>query len=373
MLVKKLILLTLCMAFFVAAVQAAPLTNFDSYSGSVDLGGWKTAATVDSLDYSGLYRFNGGLTVGVGGPWGLQYRYYDMNTKANTYSFLGGGLGLYSQHFEGTTNEFNVLYSLGKDSHVALFAGVNRVSSRLITSGFIDQTLTSNRSIFQGGLIATMPLGDSFEGYLSGGIGAHRLAQAEVGLSAKLSDDWQANVGYRWFRINHAFNENNLDVKVKGITFGVTYLFGKKEAPVVPAVQPPAALQPPAVVQPALQPPVVVQPPAQKIVLQSALFDFDKDTLQQQAYPILDNVVALARQNPDWTFLLTGNTDSRGTDAYNMDLSLRRVKTVQNYFISQGVSTNRLSIDEKGERQPVATNDTAEGRAANRRVEIHIN
>jgi len=103
------------------------------------------------------------------------------------------------------------------------------------------------------------------------------------------------------------------------------------------------------------------------------LFDFDKDTLQPQAYPILAKVITVANNNPHWTYVLIGNTDSTGPAAYNMDLSKRRVKTVQNYLITQGIPANLLSIDEKGEGQPIATNDTADGRAQNRRVEIHIN
>jgi len=118
---------------------------------------------------------------------------------------------------------------------------------------------------------------------------------------------------------------------------------------------------------------VVGQSTVEKIVIQDVLFDFDKDTLQQQAYPILDNVVTVVKNNPSRTILLIGNTDSNGLKAYNMDLSLRRAQTVQNYLISQGVPANLLSIEKEGELQPKETNATAEGRAQNRRVEIHIN
>ena len=118
---------------------------------------------------------------------------------------------------------------------------------------------------------------------------------------------------------------------------------------------------------------VVAQSPEQKIVIQDVLFDFDKDTLQQQSYPILDNLVTTIKKNPSGTYLLVGNTDSKGSKEYNMDLSLRRVKTVQNYLISQGIPANLLSIATDGELQPKGTNTTAEGRAENRRVEIHVN
>jgi outer membrane protein OmpA-like peptidoglycan-associated protein len=118
---------------------------------------------------------------------------------------------------------------------------------------------------------------------------------------------------------------------------------------------------------------VVGQSPVHKIFIEDVLFAFDKDTLKQEAYPILDNVVAEAKKNPSWTYTLIGNTDSKGSKAYNMDLALRRATTVQNYLISQGVPANCLRIAEEGELQPKDTNATADGRAENRRVEIHVN
>jgi OOP family OmpA-OmpF porin len=373
MLLKKLLVITSCMAFITASASAAPLTNFDTYNGSLDLGVWNTDAKVGGEDFSGLNRFNGGLTVGIGGPWGLQYRYFDMKTKSNTHSTAVPG-ELYSDHYKGSTNEFNVLYSLGKNSRVALFAGVNRVSNKLINSSFtpgLNSIQEDSRSVFQGGLVATMPLGHRVDAYLLGGIGSHGLSQGEVGLSAKVSDSWQANLGYRRFKVDNAFDDNSRShVKVDGITFGVTYLFGKKSVAVVPIEQPPAVVETPVIIE---QPVAIVQPPVQKIVLQSVLFDYDKDTLQPQAYAILAQVIDVANKNPNWTYLLVGHTDSDGTKAYNMDLSMRRVKTVQNYLISQGIPSRLLSIDEKGENQPIDTNTTDEGRTQNRRVEIHIN
>lgn len=374
--IKKLLVLTSCTVFLAASASAAPLTNFDTYNGALDLGAWHTAATVGGEGFSGTNRFNGGLTVGIGGNLGLQYRYFDMQTKDNTH--IIGGTDIYSDHYKGSTNEFNLLYSLGKDSRVALFAGVNKVNNKLIATSIVPGlggTQEASQTVFQGGLVATMPLSKSIDAYLVGGMGGHGLRQGEVGLSAKVSDNLQANVGYRRFQIDNAFNDSNnrKDVRVNGLTFGVTYLFGKKAtAVVVTPVQTPVVVETPVVVQP----PVVVkpaQPPVQKIILQSVLFDFDSDTLQQQAYPILGNVIAVANKNPNWTYALIGNTDSTGPAAYNMDLSKRRVITVQNYLINQGIPANHLSIDEKGERQPISTNDTAEGRAQNRRVEIHIN
>jgi len=206
MLFKKLLVLTSCMALMAASASAAPLTNFDTNKGSLDLGVWHTGTIVNhGEDFSGANRINGGLTVGVGGPWGLQYRYFDMQTNSNTHSSVfPAPVGQYSNQYKGSTNEFNVLYSLGKN--VALFAGVNKVSGNLVSSSPIsslNSNQEANQSLFQGGVVATMPLGHSVDGYALAGFGTHKLRQAELGLSAKLSDGLQANVGYRGFHVNN--------------------------------------------------------------------------------------------------------------------------------------------------------------------------
>ncbi|MNL60740.1 Outer membrane porin F precursor [compost metagenome] len=68
-----------------------------------------------------------------------------------------------------------------------------------------------------------------------------------------------------------------------------------------------------------------------------------------------------------------GHTDSVGSDSYNQGLSERRASSVAEYVLSQGVAPNKLTSEGKGESQPVADNETEEGRAKNRRVELHIN
>ena len=68
-----------------------------------------------------------------------------------------------------------------------------------------------------------------------------------------------------------------------------------------------------------------------------------------------------------------GHTDSVGSDEYNQALSERRASSVAAYLLSQGLAPNKLTSEGKGESQPVADNETDEGRAKNRRVELHIN
>ena len=70
--------------------------------------------------------------------------------------------------------------------------------------------------------------------------------------------------------------------------------------------------------------------------------------------------------------IAVGHTDSIGTDSYNQRLSIRRSEAVKSYLVSKGVEKNRVYTEGKGEKQPVADNKTAEGRAKNRRVEIEV-
>jgi outer membrane protein OmpA-like peptidoglycan-associated protein len=101
-------------------------------------------------------------------------------------------------------------------------------------------------------------------------------------------------------------------------------------------------------------------------------FEFNKADLLPAAYPELDNLVVVMKDNPNTNWSIIGHTDSKGSDNYNTDLSRRRSQSVVNYFVSKGISGSRLEIVPMGESMPIATNDTPEGRAMNRRVEIKL-
>ena len=70
--------------------------------------------------------------------------------------------------------------------------------------------------------------------------------------------------------------------------------------------------------------------------------------------------------------IAVGHTDSVGADAYNQKLSVKRAEAIKAYLVSKGIEKNRIYTEGKGEKQPVADNKTAEGRAKNRRVEIEV-
>jgi flagellar motor protein MotB len=100
------------------------------------------------------------------------------------------------------------------------------------------------------------------------------------------------------------------------------------------------------------------------------LFDFNKADLKPAGQQIIAEVVKDMKENPQLRVHLIGHADSVGTDAYNMGLSKRRAEATRNAMVKQGIPAANITIDWKGEKEPIASNDTAEGRAQNRRVEI---
>jgi len=110
----------------------------------------------------------------------------------------------------------------------------------------------------------------------------------------------------------------------------------------------------------------------EKPILIGVHFKFDKYDLRPESYPILEHTVEMLNKFPDLNIKIDGHTDSFGTNQYNIKLSERRVNTVYNYFISQGISADRIIKNWYGEERPMKDNNTAIHRAFNRRVEIKI-
>ena len=108
------------------------------------------------------------------------------------------------------------------------------------------------------------------------------------------------------------------------------------------------------------------------IELEGVHFDFDKATLRPEAKNVLDQAAALLDKHDRVVVEIAGHTDSKGSEEYNQGLSKRRANTVRDYLTGKGVRASRLSAKGYGESRPVASNDTEEGRAENRRVEMVI-
>ena len=102
------------------------------------------------------------------------------------------------------------------------------------------------------------------------------------------------------------------------------------------------------------------------------LFDFDSYALRTAARENLTNLAASLNRYADSEVLIVGHTDSRGDEAYNQRLSENRSSAARAYIVQQGVDATRVKAMGMGEGEPVDTNDTDEGRQANRRVEVAI-
>jgi len=115
--------------------------------------------------------------------------------------------------------------------------------------------------------------------------------------------------------------------------------------------------------------PVVVN---QRLVLENIFFDTDKSNLKPESEVELARVMDWLNQNPKLHIEISGHTDSEGSEDYNLELSNRRAGTVAGYLIEQGVNAQRIQFKGYGETQPIASNETEQGRAKNRRIEMKI-
>jgi len=102
------------------------------------------------------------------------------------------------------------------------------------------------------------------------------------------------------------------------------------------------------------------------------LYEFDSHAIRPDAAAHLRQLAVSLGEYPDTQLLIVGHTDSVGSDTYNHGLSVRRAEAALNYLTAQGVSAQRVHASGRGEWEPLATNETAAGRQANRRVEVAI-
>jgi len=206
--------------------------------------------------------------------------------------------------------------------------------------------------------------------------------------SNAFDDSWGYHIGpvagFEWdmtdsgafrFEVGHKFTDFNNDGLKEGfwdttVSVGFSHYFGGSESAPAPAPgSPPMA-------PPVAPPPAPVEPPARplpvSITLNGVNFDFDKCTLRSDAIAILDEAVRVLNGN-QINVEVAGHTDAVGTDAYNQKLSECRAKVVADYLTGNGVSGAKISsVNGYGESRPIDTNDTAEGRARNRRTELNV-
>lgn len=102
------------------------------------------------------------------------------------------------------------------------------------------------------------------------------------------------------------------------------------------------------------------------------LFDFNKYEVKNKVKGSLNTLAKALEENPDIRIKIDGYTDFIGSEGYNLDLSVKRAKSIKNYLVDRGVKSSNISIEGYGKQNPIASNATAAGRAKNRRVEFII-
>jgi outer membrane protein OmpA-like peptidoglycan-associated protein len=108
-----------------------------------------------------------------------------------------------------------------------------------------------------------------------------------------------------------------------------------------------------------------------KAVVYGIYFDFNSDKVKPESKPVMDEIAAALKDHPDWNLTVNGYTDNIGGVSYNLDLSKRRSASVKQDLITQyHIAPERLATGGYGDSSPIDTNDTLEGRARNRRVEL---
>ena len=186
------------------------------------------------------------------------------------------------------------------------------------------------------------------------------------GAFAQNVDNWRATDGTVWKNGSNEYCWRDT---------GWTPATGVQGCDGVPAPAAPAPVAAPAApaAAPAPAPVVPVAPATEKVSFAAdAFFDFDKATLKPEGKAKLDDLTEKVKGITLGVIIAVGHTDSVGADGYNQKLSEKRAQAVKDYLTSKGTDASRVYVEGKGEKQPVADNKSAEGRAKNRRVEIEV-
>ena len=120
------------------------------------------------------------------------------------------------------------------------------------------------------------------------------------------------------------------------------------------------------------QAPEIREKERKNFVFEPIYFDYDKDELKAEYFNYLSEMARIVLDHTDLRIKMTGHTDADGSDAYNKDLSQRRAKAIQDFFIKQGIPIHKIVIDFKGESEPVDNNKTDNGKQRNRRVDFNF-
>ena len=197
-------------------------------------------------------------------------------------------------------------------------------------------------------------------------------AKLGLGLEYKFSEALALRGEVERYRLNDGVG-NRGDADLYSVS--LVYKLGRP-ASATPAYQPapaPVALPPISETMPAPVAEAKPAPVSEKVSFAAeTLFDFDQSALKPQGKAALDQLLGQLQAMDLEVIVTVGHTDAVGPDAYNQKLSQRRAEAVKAYLVAQGVETNRVYTEGKGETQPVADNTSSAGRAKNRRVTVEV-
>ena len=111
---------------------------------------------------------------------------------------------------------------------------------------------------------------------------------------------------------------------------------------------------------------------ARNLLQAMVYFDLDQADIRDDSKALLDQKIPLLNANPNLTIKVTGHTDSRGSDEYNIALGQRRARAVRDYLVQRGITSARITLDTRGEEQPVAQGEDESAWSQNRRAEFEI-
>ena len=187
-----------------------------------------------------------------------------------------------------------------------------------------------------------------------------------VGLNYSLFSNLDLQAEYQHF--------NNVDMETtrfhaNSFTLGFRTKFGGSEEPTPVVVQE-------ELVEETVVEEVVIAAPVMKTfeakVVDSGSFAVNSTELKPESKPVLDELVAFMKEFPQANVEVVGYTDSSGAAAYNQKLSEKRAQSVSDALQAEGIAASRITVRGEGENNPIASNETKEGRVQNRRVEITV-
>ena len=383
---KRRPLRTAVAAAFCVSVPLAAHAGSGPYLGVDGGANWENAQTVrqdgntvDTLHFKTGWAagVNGGYSFDSGWRPELEIDHRDNYLKTVTTPGSAGFLGIGATpttvngggHEYADTAMANLWYDL--KAPTGLFSFIHPY-----IGGGVGGVRFANRNVSIGG---SAPVANSHAtefGYQGG-----------AGVGYDLTPRLTLSADYRFVQSNRGSfdvgSSNNFQARYRANTamLGVRYSFGQPPAP--PPPPPPAEVveappPPPAPAPPPCNPPAGFQVDAnchiieQKLIMRSVDFEFNSSQLTAPSQQSLDEVATALQAQPELNVEIRGYTDSIGSAAYNKKLSQRRAESVKAYLAGKGVAAGNLRAQGFGKSDPIASNDTAEGRAQNRRVEFVV-